>query len=737
MAAASPAAAEHIGGGSKVEIKIVKENETTERVLQNVPDHVSFESGVKPVMSLMEFDTSEKPMLPTFPVCIPVAFEATSSCADSLPTSAKSLSEVATQQENISSRKPSKLTTFTTHKEEVNKKLASSKSLNKQDAKQEIKKESKSLVKQDAKQEVKKESKSPVKQENKKDKKQQVKLETKKEETLESSKPSPAKVKLETKKEETLQSSKPSPAKVKLETKKEETLESSKPSPARPQRKREEKPVEDNNLNGKQDEIKRTPSPYKIRRDPEYPVKPSPATPSGASKDNQETISTSIAPSTRIRSSPIAIETKIKASHITNDTFSSDVVDKTPDKSTNVKDKLNISTQTPTPVIPGVSPKGSPNKPSPKPILKIPKTSTAKISFIQLDPQDPASPTPQNPIPDTEMIVSYKHNDFKENFVEAVKVDVVNMHFKEKDSKKELVEHDVTEAILQQASVVVVQQKKKTMSVSFQDPPHESLSSPEEVPSPEPTSPGPEKVQMASEHLGNPKQTLTKPKEDINEIGSCDIELSFILESALNSSTTVPDCKRGVESPFQTVEGNQRANASPQVSSTASLKTPKTPKSSKDNPTKSLARSPSFRSVVTTPTQQQFQAPIYNAPEVVESPKVAGARSKKPTLAAQFRKQKERQKQLAKQKTERLESFYHWPGYKDDNIPKAEILAEAGFYFTGLNDCVQCLSCDVALSGWEAGEDPWIRHCQNSPGCSHLLEIKGPEWVYDNYKAEE
>ena len=101
------------------------------------------------------------------------------------------------------------------------------------------------------------------------------------------------------------------------------------------------------------------------------------------------------------------------------------------------KDKLNLSTQTPTSVIPGVSPKGSPNKPSPKPILKIPKTSTAKISFIQLDPQDPASPTPQNPIPDTEMIVSYKHNDFKENFVEAVKVDVVNMHFKEKDSKKE------------------------------------------------------------------------------------------------------------------------------------------------------------------------------------------------------------------------------------------------------------------------------------------------------------
>ena len=682
VAAASPAAAEHIGGGSKVEIKIVKDNDTTEQVRQNFPDHVSFESGVKPVMSLMEFDTSEKPMLPTFPVCIPVAFEATSSCTDSLPTSAKSLSEVATPQENISSRKTSKLTTFTTHKEEVNKKLASSKS----------------VVKQDAKQEVKKESKSPVKQENKKDKKQQVKL----------------------------------------ETKKEETLESSKPSPARPQRKHEEKPVEDSNLKGKQDVIKRTPSPYKIRRDPESLAAPSQATPPGAPKDNQETIGTSIAPSTRILSSPIAIETKIKTKQITNETFSSDVVDKTPDKSLNDKDKLNLSTRTPTPVIPGASPKGSPNKPSPKPILKIPKTSTAKISFIQLDPQDPASPTPQNPIPDTEMIVSHKHNDFKENFVEAVKVDIVNMHFKEKDSRKESPKPDVTEATLQQAAAVVAQQKKKTMSVTFQDPPHESLSSPEEIPSPEPTSPGPEKVQMASEHLGSSKQTSTKSnKEEIDQIGSCDIELSFILESALNSSTTVPDCRRGVENPFQKVEDNQPENGSPQVPSTAPLKIAKTPKSSKDNATRSLARSPSFRTVVTTPTQQQFQAPIYNAPEVVESPKVAGARSKKPTLAAQFRKQKERQKQLAKQKTERLESFYHWPGYKDDNIPKAEILADAGFYFTGLNDCVQCLTCDVALSGWEAGEDPWIRHCQNSPSCSHLLEIKGPEWVYDNYKAEE
>merc|ERR1739844_78601 len=115
---------------------------------------------------------------------------------------------------------------------------------------------------------------------------------------------------------------------LKLETKKEETFESSKPSPARPQRRHQEKPIEDNNLKGKQDEVKRTPSPYKIRRDPECPVKPSQATPSGASKDNQETIDTPIAPSTRIRSSPIAIETKIKASHITNDTFSSDVVDK-------------------------------------------------------------------------------------------------------------------------------------------------------------------------------------------------------------------------------------------------------------------------------------------------------------------------------------------------------------------------------------------------------------------------
>merc|ERR1712150_136416 len=102
--------------------------------------------------------------------------------------------------------------------------------------------------------------------------------------------------------------------------------------------------------------------------------------------------------------------------------------------------------------------------------------------------------------------------------------------------------------------------------------------------------------------------------------------------------------------------------------------------------------------------------------------------------------QKEKQKLKDRQKADRLESFCNsWPGNIPDSNkkPDIEVLAEAGFYFIGLSDVVKCLSCELSLGSWEEEDDPWIKHCQNSPSCSFLLDSKGPEWVYDNYKAEE
>ena len=76
------------------------------------------------------------------------------------------------------------------------------------------------------------------------------------------------------------------------------------------------------------------------------------------------------------------------------------------------------------------------------------------------------------------------------------------------------------------------------------------------------------------------------------------------------------------------------------------------------------------------------------------------------------------------------DQFKSWPpGLKQ----KPEELAEAGFFYLGLNDCVQCPVCDLLQSSWAPGDDPWIRHAANSPACAFLVEEKGSDWIRDVY----
>ncbi|XP_036404910.1 E3 ubiquitin-protein ligase XIAP [Megalops cyprinoides] len=58
-----------------------------------------------------------------------------------------------------------------------------------------------------------------------------------------------------------------------------------------------------------------------------------------------------------------------------------------------------------------------------------------------------------------------------------------------------------------------------------------------------------------------------------------------------------------------------------------------------------------------------------------------------------------------------------------------ERLARAGFYSTGVPDRVQCFRCGGGLKDWQPEEDPWEEHAKHYPGCSFLLEEKGPEFV--------
>lgn len=125
----------------------------------------------------------------------------------------------------------------------------------------------------------------------------------------------------------------------------------------------------------------------------------------------------------------------------------------------------------------------------------------------------------------------------------------------------------------------------------------------------------------------------------------------------------------------------------------------------------------------------------YPVPEGANIPKVGGQRSKKPTLASKWRMQKEKQKQEEQSLLDRIDTFVDpWPyEEEDESVPSVSVLAEAGFYFIGLNDCVQCSSCELVLSGWnvmdKSNNDPWQRHAMDSPQCSYLEKTKGADWI--------
>ncbi|XP_041034989.1 baculoviral IAP repeat-containing protein 1-like [Carcharodon carcharias] len=72
---------------------------------------------------------------------------------------------------------------------------------------------------------------------------------------------------------------------------------------------------------------------------------------------------------------------------------------------------------------------------------------------------------------------------------------------------------------------------------------------------------------------------------------------------------------------------------------------------------------------------------------------------------------------FADEKT-RLESFHTWP--PDVSASPAE-LAEAGFFYQGLADHIQCFCCGIQLSKWEEGDNAWTEHKRHSSECPFLL----------------
>ncbi|KAK9502252.1 hypothetical protein O3M35_011055 [Rhynocoris fuscipes] len=65
----------------------------------------------------------------------------------------------------------------------------------------------------------------------------------------------------------------------------------------------------------------------------------------------------------------------------------------------------------------------------------------------------------------------------------------------------------------------------------------------------------------------------------------------------------------------------------------------------------------------------------------------------------------------------RLATFNTWP--LNSVVPPIK-LAQAGFYYTQVDDKVQCAYCDGVVGSWEFGDDPDVEHQRHFPACPFI-----------------
>lgn len=82
----------------------------------------------------------------------------------------------------------------------------------------------------------------------------------------------------------------------------------------------------------------------------------------------------------------------------------------------------------------------------------------------------------------------------------------------------------------------------------------------------------------------------------------------------------------------------------------------------------------------------------------------------------------------------RLTTFSTWPRGIGQKPPK---IAEAGFYYLGLSDETRCFYCDGQLKGWEAKDDPWVKHAKKFPCCQFVIMLKGRCFVREAQTKSE
>ncbi|CAC5397778.1 BIRC7_8 [Mytilus coruscus] len=62
-------------------------------------------------------------------------------------------------------------------------------------------------------------------------------------------------------------------------------------------------------------------------------------------------------------------------------------------------------------------------------------------------------------------------------------------------------------------------------------------------------------------------------------------------------------------------------------------------------------------------------------------------------------------------------------------IQSKEILAHAGFFYTGTGDLVRCFYCGGGLRNWDRSDDPWTEHKRWFPKCDFLNKFSDREQI--------
>ncbi|CAC5392019.1 unnamed protein product [Mytilus coruscus] len=81
----------------------------------------------------------------------------------------------------------------------------------------------------------------------------------------------------------------------------------------------------------------------------------------------------------------------------------------------------------------------------------------------------------------------------------------------------------------------------------------------------------------------------------------------------------------------------------------------------------------------------------------------------------------------------RIRSYSNWTR----TYPKPVVLADAGFYYTGIEDVVQCFYCGLKLRRWDVFDDPWVEHARHGKHCPHVANVKGNEFYKRRNSVED